>query len=676
MSQQVVRNTTRSYPLRADDVASLAVLYGPSNWNASYGSILGQVADSSGKGVALASVVALPVTGQPVSTLTNPDGTYQIEGLPPGQYLLYIHPLPPDADVTLPVDAGGNPLAASAPFGTVFYSGAGAGTLDPAQAQPVAVQAGAPVTGENFTVASRAAVPIYDVVTFSYFDSTDQTYTYGCPAANPQCVLTAVTPAFVNAAQSATGGVATVTVQSANGATPVPQSAELLGGIGASLPPVACCTPAAVALYFNMPAAGAAPGPRHLVLNFGDDIYVLPNAVVVVNNNPPAIAAVTANSDGSATVTGANLASTSQIFFDGIEAAVATPFSGTLKSGSLAVAPPPGFSGQKASVVAYNDDWQSSITLDSTALVYGSALPDPPPYYSYPAAAAPVLTSVPSTLPGGAASRVDITAANMNFVAGQVTVGLGTSDAQVRDIFVLSPSHLVANVVTAANPVSAASEISVISGFQIATRANAFQAQPATMPPPPYITGVANGIAGEATIYGNGYATLTGVNLGMARGSVQATLTDSSGATGPALVIYGSENQVNLMIPGGAAAGLASLVLNNGMTASPPLALEIALPPPSIVGIAAAGSGPATVGGLLWVQVAGLDPTVLSNLSRVAVTLDRVSVPIVQITSQAGGLCTIEAQLTGAPAGPEVALAVSVDGSSRAALPVSISEAQ
>jgi len=659
MSQQVVRNTTRTYPLGADDIASLALLYGAPGWTAAYGSISGQVTNSAGTGVALASVVALPTVGLPVSTLTNPDGTYEIDGIPPGQYLLYVHPLPPDADVTLPEDANGNPIAAGATFGTVFFTAGGAGTLDPTQATAIAVQAGSPVTGENCTVTPRAAVPIYDVVTFGYFDAVNQTYSYNGSIA--------ATPAFINATQSATNGIGTVTVQSANGNTPVPQSAMLLGGIGASQQPVACCTPPAVALYFNMPAAGAAAGPQHLVLNFGNDIYVLPNAVVVVNNNPPAVGAVTANADGSATITGSNLASSSLIFFDGLEAAVQTLFSGAPQSGSITVVPPPGFSGQKASVVAYNRDWQSSITLDSAALAYGTTLPNAPPTYAYPLAAAPTLTAVPSTLPGGVASRVDITAANMNFVSGEVTVGLGTSDAQVRDVFVISPTHLAANVVTAANPGSVASEISVISGFQIASQPNTFQAQAAANPPQPYITSVENGIAGQATIYGTGYATINGVNLGMSRGSVQVTLNGE-----PALVVYGTEGQINFMVPGGAPAGLTNLVVNNGAANSPPLAIEIGLPPPMVVGFAAASSGNVTVGGLVNVQVAGLDPTVLSNPSRLAVTVGDVSVPIVQVTGQAGGIYTIQVSLTGSPAG-DLPLAVWVDGSSWAPIPISVS---
>ena len=567
MSQQVVRNTTRTYPLGADDVAALALLYGSYGWNTAYGSISGQVTANSA-GVALASVVALPAAGLPVSTLTNPDGTYEIDGLPPGQYMLYVHPLPPDANVTDPVDIDGNAIPPSGPFGTVFYADGGGGTLDPAQAAAIAIQAGTTVAGENFNVTPRAAVPIYDVVTYGFFDSISagKTYSYSGNIT--------VTPAFVNATQSLTYGVATVAIEqvTVGATTPVPQSAAILGGIGYAYYMKAYGSPQAVALYFNMPAAGASAGPQHLVLNFGDDIYVLPNAVVVVNNNPPLNLAVTANADGSATITGANLASDSRVFFDGLETAIAARFSGNPQSGSISVVPPPGFSGQKASVVVYNSDWQSSTTLDSTALAYGTALPDPPPTYAYPVSAPPAITAVPAALPGGIAARVDITATNMSFVSGQVTLGLGTSDAQVRNIFVLSPTHLVANVVTASNPASPASELSVISGFQVAAQENAFQTQPAN-PSAPYISSVANGIAGQATIYGDGYATIDGVNLGMARNSVQAAFTNpSSGNSVPALVVYGSENRINLLIPASAPAGLMNLVVNNGSAVSLPLA--------------------------------------------------------------------------------------------------------
>ena len=50
----------------------------------------------------------------------------------------------------------------------------------------------------------------------------------------------------------------------------------------------------------------------------------------------------------------------------------------------------------------------------------------------------------PNALPAGITATVDITAANMNFVDGQVTVGFGSDDVQVRRVWVLSPTHAIA----------------------------------------------------------------------------------------------------------------------------------------------------------------------------------------------------------------------------------------
>ena len=55
-----------------------------------------------------------------------------------------------------------------------------------------------------------------------------------------------------------------------------------------------------------MPAPfGAGIGPRHMVFNFGNDIYVLPGGVNLVVKGPPQITAATPNADG--TVTGLDI---------------------------------------------------------------------------------------------------------------------------------------------------------------------------------------------------------------------------------------------------------------------------------------------------------------------------------------------------------------------------------
>ncbi|HXA48725.1 MAG TPA: carboxypeptidase regulatory-like domain-containing protein, partial [Candidatus Acidoferrum sp.] len=126
MSQDIIRNTSRARPLDVDDVAALSLLYGKSNWQADYGSISGRVTYSNQTPTVLASVVAINPTGSAVSALTNPDGTYRIDGVPAGNYLLYVHPLPPDAvpfdgtGIRLPQDQNGGSFQPTGPFNTVF----------------------------------------------------------------------------------------------------------------------------------------------------------------------------------------------------------------------------------------------------------------------------------------------------------------------------------------------------------------------------------------------------------------------------------------------------------------------------------------------------------------------------------------------------------------------------
>ena len=120
MSTAVTRATSRARPLHPDDIAGISLLYPARGYAGTYGSISGRVS-SGGDGVHLASVVALRPNGYPISALTNPDGSYRIDGLPPDTYWVYVHPLPPTADLVLPVNPDGEPVAASGPIETIFY---------------------------------------------------------------------------------------------------------------------------------------------------------------------------------------------------------------------------------------------------------------------------------------------------------------------------------------------------------------------------------------------------------------------------------------------------------------------------------------------------------------------------------------------------------------------------
>ena len=660
MSQDIIRNTTRARPLDADDIAALSVLYGKAGWTANFGSISGRVT-LNGQGATLASVVAISPTGPAVSALTNPDGSYEIDGLPPNNYLLYVHPLPPDAipadgsGLRLPVDASGQLIQASSPFGTIFYPG----TLDPGQATSIPVTGGTVVTGENFLVQARATVPMYDVITYSYLDPVSHSASY-----NPGAGAIPVTPAYINTTQ----GAFFVVAKTSSGNTPVPQSVTILGGFssasGQYLRPYipSGSSQQVLALYYGMPLFEG-PGPRHMVFNFGTDMYVLPDAITMVQKGAPVIGSVVPNADGSVTLTGSGLGLDSRVFFDGIQAATLTPFSGTDAQGSIAVAPPAGLSGQVANITVFNSDGQNSTFLQSQN----------PPTYAYPITGTPQTALDRIALPAGVSSMVDITAQNAAFVDGQVTVGFGTDDITVNHLWVLSPTHLQANVVVAPNAALGASEVSVVSGFQVVTQPFAFQTQPVNPSLPSIGLPIANAVTTQQTVYPGAIAAIYGSNLALSPAAAQVTLNNVS-----VQILYASATQINFVIPASLPTGPATLNLNNGSASAFPVLLQIGNPPPVITAVTnvygaplSAGS-PAGVNDILNVMVAGLDPTVPANPSRLQAAISGISMPVLGIAPASNGQFQIQIILTQSIAGAQVPLAVSVDGSSSAPFPIAV----
>jgi uncharacterized protein (TIGR03437 family) len=640
MSQDVIRNTSRARPLDADDIAGLSVLYGNANWNASYGSISGTVT-ANGQGVALASVVALPQIGPAVSTLTNPDGSFTINGVPPNSYFLYVHPLPPDAIVPnsniglrLPVNANGQPLP---PFGsafrTVFYTaGNPAGTNNLQLATVLNVQAGSSLTGQNFSVTPEQSVFMYDVLTASYNASN----------------TASVTPAYVNT----TPGLITLAadVDSDTVPIPIPQSITLLGGF----PTVGACGSGscflsydnALAIYLEVPP-GAGTGPRHLVFTAPNgDMYVSPDAVNLVQKGPPTISSITANANGTVTVTGSQFGLDSRVFFDGAPATIQSTDGQTF----LIVAPPSGYSGQNASVTVYNSDGQNSTFYQS----------QPPPVYSYPLTGAPQFSVDTVALWAGESTLVNINAANMQFVDGQVAVGFGTTDISVRRVWVLSPTHLVANLVVAPGAASIFSEISVTSGFQIASQPGGFFVWPVNPVLPAIGLPIVNANPTQNSIQPGSYLSLYGTNLG--GGSAQLTLNGE-----PVPILYTSSQQINFQVPTNFPAGLATLNLNNGSSAAPPIELEIDNPPPVIAAVTNGSNQPldashsASPGDTVLVILSGVDPTVVNNPSRIQATLAGVPMYVSQVS-------------TGVPAGTvQAAFAISQDfGSSAVPIVVAV----
>jgi uncharacterized protein (TIGR03437 family) len=655
MSQDIVRNTSRARPLDVDDVAALSLLYGKQNWQADYGSISGRVSYTNGSAAVLASVVAINPTGSAVSALTNPDGTYRIDGVPAGNYLLYVHPLPPDAvpadgtGIRLPQDQNGQTPSSfqpTGPFNTVFYPG----TTNSTQAETIFVVRGGSEQNRNFTVQPRAAVSAYNLITWSYLDRNKGSSFYDDGSSRDWAL---VTPAFIDINQAAV----TLKIQSAYGDTPLPQNATILGGFsimsrGTYLRSFkdSATGQASFILDLSIPLS-AGTGPRHLVLNYGDDLYVLPAAVNLVQRPVPILTSVIANPDGTATVNGTNL--DPRVYFDGLPSTVisASPT-------SITVAPPPGVPGHSAIVTVFNSDATNSLLLLQA-----------PPTYTYPQAGTPQIGNISvRSLPSGATSMVEISAQNTRFAEGQVTLGFGTRDVTVQRLWVVSPTTLRANLQVSGNAQSGPSEISVISGFHVLPVPNGFTVQggsfAAAVAAPIVALPIGNGDPTQQTVFPGSTASIYGFNLGQSASAIQVTLNDT-----PATVLGLAPDHVNIQIPFNFPTGLAVVKLSVAGVAANPVLLEIDAPPPLILRVTSLSGVPydsnrfATAGEVVSVTVTGLDPAVQNNLSRLSISMSGVVMAPQAIDSLGGGQYQIRFYLTQGFGSTSVPLSVVVDGS-------------
>jgi uncharacterized protein (TIGR03437 family) len=579
MSTATTSATSLVNPLDVDDVAGISVLYPNANF-ALTGSISGQIT-SAGGGVHLESVVAIRAGAGAVSALTNPDGTYEIDGVPPGQYYVYAHALPPDADIAGPWNSDGSVAAASGPTNTLFYPG----TTDPEQATAVSVTAGTVRNGVDISVTSLASLPIYDVAVYGYYDNN----------------TVAIKPAYLNILAGQTTVAASGVGLGLNGQAPG-LNARFMGGsaivANGAVRPYAASGNTYIAVDVGY-TPFSSTGAQHLIFSTPTFMHVLPAAVRLTEQSPPAIQSVTANTDGTVTITGTNWMTGSAIYFDGIPAAI-TSLNVTATNGGTAVATPPaGASQQTAVLTVYNPDGQNSQFLQVAN----------PATYTYGKAPVQTIAAIsPPSLPAGAEAMIDITGSGFSFVAGQTAVGFGTSDIVVRRVFVLGPNHLQADVSVAAGAVLASPDVSIFSGFQMATATAGFHIAAAVNGLPAPVPVLTNALPGLNGAYAGATVSLYGVNLAATANPV---VTFNGQA---ATILYSSSTQINLQIPAGLAPGTTLMSLFNGAQNAFPLAVNIDTQPASVTGIqnssgAAIGASlPAAQGDLLTVSLTGFAP--------------------------------------------------------------------
>lgn len=153
-----------SRAVRTDDSDTIAALYPAATFAAARGSITGTVTDSNGAPIQSANVVAFSASGgggMPVgshggvpvgSQLTDGEGRYSINGLPPGNYHVFAEPL--DGPIYLELPQGGSNFGdfysgGSTNFATTFLPASGTLTT-------LSVAAGGSATAD-ITVSPRAA---------------------------------------------------------------------------------------------------------------------------------------------------------------------------------------------------------------------------------------------------------------------------------------------------------------------------------------------------------------------------------------------------------------------------------------------------------------------------------------------------------------------------------------
>ena len=541
MSTQLTRAVTKGRVLAADDIAGISQLYPTRAFQSALGSIAGRVT-SAGEGVALASVVAISPVGPAISVLTNPDGTYQIDGIPPGPYNVYVHPLPPaqtgeatPANIVLPVDQDRRAFQPSPAFEWQFYPG----VREASQAGTLPVTAATVLDGVNFSVAARRTPQsLYNVLT------------YGFPG------QVAVRPAHVNKAGSRNFFVATGTGLTVANTQPVPGlQTAVLGGATT----VSGTRPySAGYLQFDLAfSSQSGEGARHLVFSTPNDVYIQPSSLILTSRQPPQISSVQIEGR-TMTIQGANLGADTGILIDGSPVVVQSVDE---VAGRMTVALPPASSGHLSAIVAANADGQSSLFLQG----------DTPAMQALEGSDPGGMTINPSQLAAGTETVIEVNAPGAAFADGQVTVGFGVSDIAIKRLWVMSPTRLLAQVVVGASAVPTAYTMTVANGLQTASVPQAMTVLPAPARQLQVIPTVVNPLSGI------GSASVGGALLVQVAGTSSLAFTATIGDRPASLTALGP-GVAFVQVPAGIAPGPAILKLQSGSDAALPIVIEIEPP--------------------------------------------------------------------------------------------------
>ncbi|MEO8100628.1 MAG: matrixin family metalloprotease [Acidobacteriota bacterium] len=624
MSTSITRGTNKAHPLGADDVAGLAVLYPVPAYLATTGSIAGRV-NVAGFGANLASVVALSLDGTAVGSMSLPDGSYKIEAVPPGEYLVYAHPLPPTqpgeadpAGIVPPKDLEREAFLATVSFETRFHPG----TMDWTQATRVVVQAGKVAEGVDFGLLHVSSSSVYNVRMFAYLRNRTVT---------------------VHAPPLPLGFHDWLVFQGSG--TTTPGTTRVTPGLKLSAIGDAARLDQSRLAYFAdgylQIVADALKADRAtpvaVAITTPTDLYILPNAFSTVPSKHPLVSSVSDFGDSQgrqyATIAGDNLDADTQVLFDGAPALEVL----YNDDGSLTAAAPPAAGEHHAAIEAFSPSGQTSGQL-----LNGAELPALFPYAAPPD---PSITLTPGTLAAGTDGIVVMDGAWTDFLEGKTTVGFGTSDIVVRQMWVVNRNHLVLNV--AVNPQAKPGNyaVTIATGLQLVTLGTSLQVLPADPKQVSLHAPVLNEATGLAGVPEGGTLMVRGTGLpeslngwSMTVGGVRTVVT------------RGADGWLRGLVPPGSALGASpvELVAPSGISI-PPVMMQIDAPPPLILstrgpqGSAISVDQKLHAGDRVTLVVAGLaDGLVLPDKSTVEVRLAGIAVGVDALSVVQAGTVKLE----------------------------------
>ncbi|MEQ1884726.1 MAG: matrixin family metalloprotease [Bryobacteraceae bacterium] len=620
MSTSITRATKKGLPLAADDIAAISTLYPGPKRGVMLASITGSIAGKvvlNDNGVNLASVVALSKNGTAISAVTNLDGTYRIQAIPPGDYLVYAHPLPPaqtgegaPANIIPPVDEKGNVFPANTGIDTRFYPG----TKDWTQAGNVAVAAGKTTDKIDFAMGASAGPSIYNMETYGY-----RTEAMAAPPIKSETTNNAIV--FIASGTIATGFLDAPML--------APELNVRIIGDAASIREGSLQYYRDGYLLMRVDTAKVtAPTPVALAVTKGDELYVLPSAFTVTPNAAPQINSLlqSTTEDGTAlaTITGAGLTpGVTQILFDGAPANLVS----VNEDGSWVVTPPVAPSALTSTVEAVNPDGQTSILglpLATRAL------------YSFGQRDDVSFKLSTASLVAGTDAMVVISGENTHFVPGRTVAGFGSADVVVRSAWVLSPTLMALNVSVRPEIVKGPLTITVATDLEVLTNATDLQSVEADLQQISLLAPATNAVTGLAGIPAGGVALVRTSGLPQDAATWTVTVGDIVAA-----FTVDSAGVLAIRVPEQMPVGPAVVRITRADGSGPqPILLQVDEPAPVITaaydntvlegkGAAVTASSPVNAGDSVSLSVARLNPTgdVWIQLAGTRIWLVAVSAP-------------------------------------------------